>query len=183
MKKLLNLFILAGLILSCAAHAGIGSGPFNQSAVAITGGTITGITGVSAFGTVAASSAVSGPAIRGSTGYYLGSSGGMIFSVTAPTISSCGTVASIIVSNGTAAFSVLITGTNPPTCSLTMPAAANFWSCFAGMTGSGNEPADKAIKVTSSSPTSILIERYTVSTGISSSLGSPSNYHVNCIAF
>jgi hypothetical protein len=85
-------------------------------------------------------------------------------SKTAPTIGTCGSGSpSISANNGTGAFRITIGSTGPPSaCSVTMPAAATGWNCFAQDVTTATTSIARQ-KLTASSSTSITITNYNTS--------------------
>jgi len=111
-----------------------------------------------------------------------GTSGHVLYSVTAPVIGTCGTGPSIVANNGTAAFTVNIgTGGTASTCTVTMPAATTGWSCMVAPNG-----APQAAAITYSAPTSttlITLTNYTVSTGVALAWPASTVLNVNCTGY
>jgi len=157
---------------------------YNPSAVAITGGTITGA--IINSGTIGAQSNVS-------TGGFINlyyttlrsavAGNPIVFSSTTPTITSgFGTSPSIVSSNGTATFRVDVgTGGTAFTGTITMPTAANGWNCI--IRKHAIMQANCETFMNAATTTSISLTNYNSTTTTSTAWTAGSILVVMCIAY
>jgi len=95
-----------------------------------------------------------------------GSARAILWTNTAPTVTSAGTSPSVV-ANGTAAFRVNVgTGGTATTIVLAMPAATTGWNCHAeNITAAAANRANQIVKQQSSTTTAVTVQNQTVSTG------------------
>jgi len=107
---------------------------------------------------------------------------GSLISATAPTIASgFGTSAAIVHSNGTAAFALNVGTSNTGNGVLTLPTAANGWTCDAtDITTTG--PNQLVTKQTASSATSATLQNYT-DAGATHAWTDSDVLYVKCLAY
>ncbi len=93
--------------------------------------------------------------------------GKLLFSATAPTVTSAGTSPSVTASNGAATFIVNVgTGGTATAIVMAMPTASTGWTCISNdITASAAAVAGIGDRQTASTTTSVTVEHYTVSTG------------------
>ena len=116
--------------------------------------------------------------------YQLGVIGSerVLFSSTAPTISSgFGTTPSIVASNGTAAFTINVgTGGTASSGVVGLPTATTGWSCEAQ---DQTTPGVNATKQTANTTTSVTLTNYNTTTGVAAAWTASDILYVNCVAF
>jgi hypothetical protein len=108
---------------------------------------------------------VYGTVLRSTTSYSPTSTGHIENSATAPTIGTCGTSPSVVVSNGTAVFEINVgTGGTASTCAFTMPAATTGWACQANDVTNPTTGGGYNVKQTSAiSTTAVTLTGYNTS--------------------
>lgn len=179
--------ILASVLLAASAFAGIGAPPFNQAAVAITGGTINGATTASVAAVAAgsvynpASVAITGGTINNTT---IKGAANLLISTSTPSISSgFGTSPSIVSSNGTATFKVNVgTGGTATSGIIAMPTAQTGWNCLAQVPTNASYFGWITVSPSSTS-TSVTFENRNTTNGVLSAWPASVIFTAICIAF
>lgn len=95
------------------------------------------------------------------------STGHLVYSSTAPTVTSAGTSPSVTASNGSSTFIVNVgTGGSATAIVMAMPTATAGWTCqVADITANAAATANVSDRQTASTTTSVTVQHYTVSTG------------------
>lgn len=182
---------LLGFLVGCftvqsAQASGVSSASnYNPAAVAITGGSISGISILDANTYVS----VGGGQVYLSGGDTSSNSfslvGRLLFSKTAPTIASgfCGLGSAVSNTNGTATFTIA-TGTGACGASgvITMPAATTAWNCTWSWSSFAVPDPDKTFEFSATS-TSVTMYAYTASTGAASVFVINKKINVNCVGY
>jgi len=193
--KILLVFLTIFLSISVSQAANWSGSTYNPSAVAITGGTIGGLTNLtvnsgSLFLDGTSTLATHNAALQfnasvNSVGYFSGNqfllSGVPLMSATAPTIASgFGTTPTIVNSNGTAAFSVNVgTGGTASSGILTFPAATTNWNCAVVNQLSG---AGTLTQQSAHTSTSVTLTNYTIATDVAVAWTASYVIELNCVA-
>lgn len=131
------------------------------------------------------------PSVVGAvTSYYnaIGfvSTGHVVFSDTAPTISSgFGTSPSIVASNGATAFEVNVgTGGTATNGVIAMPTASTGWSCsVTDLTAAAAGTADAITAQTTGGTTTVTVKQRTVSTGVALAWAASDKLKLICAAY
>lgn len=111
--------------------------------------------------------------------------GHLVFSSTAPTVTSAGTSPSVTASNGAATFIVNVgTGGTASAIVMAMPAAFAGWTCQSNdITASAAAVAGVGDRQTASSTTSVTVQHYTVSTGAALAYTASDLVRFICVAY
>lgn len=122
-------------------------------------------------------------ALSGSIGFR--STGHVLLSQTAPTVTSAGTSPSVTASNGAATFIVNVgTGGSATAIVMAMPAAFAGWTCQANdITAAAASVAAQADHQTASTTTSVTMTHYTVSTGAVLAYTASDLVRFSCVAY
>jgi hypothetical protein len=111
--------------------------------------------------------------------------GAILFSSTAPTVTSAGTSPSVPNSNGTMAFRVNVgTGGTATTIVMSMPAATTGWNCDAeNITSNAANRANQQVVQQASTTTSVTVQNQTISTGAALAFTASDIVRFICVAF
>lgn len=121
-----------------------------------------------------------------SQGIAWAGNGHVLFSATAPTISSgFGTSPSIVASNGAAAFEVNVgTGGSATTGVIAMPTATTGWNCsVTDLTAAAAGTADAITAQTTGGTTTVTVKQRTVSTGVALAWAASDKLKLICAAY